>query len=603
VFAPDFSNRLTVAFVTNLPESELSGSRRLVAIGFIDVVGYSRLMEADEAGTHEVWRSLTESVILPALATHAGEVIKSTGDGFLVVFRSAVEAVRWALKVQTDIASLNEKAGMALRIAIHIGDVVREENDIFGADVNIASRLQEFAEPGGIIVSAVVHERVRSVVEYVAQDLGKKHLKNIRHPVHAFGIRPGEEPSRVRRQPDPTQRQEPSIAVLPLRVLGNASVDPYLAEGMVHDIAESLAGLKDLFVISSSSTVVLANAVNDNNAIGRRLGAHYLVSGTVRRANTRLRLHVELSEVDNHRTRWQDRYDIDESQIFATQDAISSSIARALVPHLRQSELERALRKRPEDLGAYELVLQALHKLFRFREQDFFLARDLLEQAIERDPAYSAAYAWLAYWQIFKYGQGYSQDLDVDSREAQRLSLLALDHNPADPLALAVYGHTLSFLFAEYDRALESFDRAVTFSPSSAIAWGLSSPTHYYIGEVEQAIQRAERALALSPLDPLSFFFQTSLTISHYLSGNFEESIRWGQRTFAANPRYSANMRPLIASLAATERLDEARKVARALLEVEPQFRVSAFMARYPLQDRNALTIYGERLLAADLLD
>jgi class 3 adenylate cyclase/TolB-like protein len=596
--------------ITGVNAPDHGSSRRLAAIVVLDVVGYSRLMEADEGGTHDRWRALCQDTILPSLAASRGQVVKSTGDGFLIEFRSAVDAVRWALGLQERNTGPDPSVAIQLRIAVHIGDIIPEENDIFGSDVNIASRLQEFAEPGRIIVSAAVHDRVHSAVDYAVEELGEIPLKNIKRPVQAFSISaPGTAPARAasprpeRAVPDlhPAEAREASVAVLPLRILGGALIDPYFAEGLVHDIVESLAGVRELFVIASNSTVAIADAGADRAAIGRRFGARYLVSGIIGRAGERLRLFVELSDVESQSVLWKEHHDIQMSELFETQEAISTRIARSLVPHIRMSELQRALRKRPENMGAYDLVLQAMYKLNRFSGHDFQAARELLERAIARDPTYSAAHAWLASWHIFSHGQGVSRDAGEPSLDAQRCALAALEHNPADPLALAVYGHVQAFLFADYESATEAFDRAIAYAPSSAVAWGLSSPTYCYLGEYDAAMKRAHLALSLSPLDPFGFFFQTSLTMAHYLNGDDEEAVRWGKKTLAGNPRYSANMRPLIASLMRLGRDEEARKVAQALLAVEPRFRVTAFVGRYPITDPAVRAAYGDLLLAAGL--
>jgi class 3 adenylate cyclase/TolB-like protein len=571
-------------------------SRRLAAIVVIDAVGYSRLMEADESGTHDRWRLMCRDLILPTVSKNGGRIIKSTGDGFLIEFGSAVAAVRWALELQREFSESSCGEMIPLRIAIHIGDIISEPDDIFGSDVNIANRLQEFARPGHTIISSAVHDRVHSALQYIAEDLGSIKLKNINRPIQAFSIRSAGHADSARQLPLDPLRREPSIAVLPLRVLGSMPIDPYFSEGIVHDVAESLAALKELFVVSSNTTAALAATTTDSPSLTHLLQTRYLVTGTVARAGERLRLQIELSDTETRNIVWKEHYDVESEELFATQDVISSKIARSLVPHLRVSELQRAMRKHPEDMAAYELVLQARHKMFRFEEKDFHAARDLLQKAIERDPRYWAAYSWLACWEIFKIGQGYSTDHDVESREAQCFALKALEYNAADPIALAVYGHTQAFLFGEYDIALELFDRAIFYSPNSAVAWGLSGPAYYYSGDPANAIKRSEYALVLSPLDPFAFFFQTSLTISHYLTSNYDEAVRWGRKTLAMNPRYSANMRPLIASLAASGHPAEALKVAQAMVAIEPHFGVESFINRYPLKSPEVRAQYAQHL-------
>lgn len=583
-------------------------ARRLAAIAVIDVVSYTRLMEADEIGTHARWKTLCAKQIFPGLEKHTGQIVKSTGDGFMIEFRSVVSAVEWALELQASIAAASDENALRLRVAVHIGDIISGEQDIFGSDVNITARLQGFAEPGRVVISSVVHDRVRSAVSYSAEDLGFLELKNINEPVRAYSIGPPRiNPSDTHPvigasdPPIAPSGAEPSIAIMPLRILGGAAINPYAAEGIIHAIADSLAGLKELFVVSSSSTVALSDVAGDKAAIGRRLGARYLLTGVIGTADERFRLHVELSDLETNRTIWREHFNIEIAEIFNTQDTIATRIASSLVPHIRQSELQRALRKKPEHMGAYDLVLQALHRLFRFSLHDFEKAGELLQRAISRDPSYSVAYAWLAIWQIFRLGQGYSRDHDVESREARRLAQLALDNDPFDALALAVYGHTSAFLFGEHEAALDLFERATAYNPNSALCWGLSSSTYVYVGQYEEAIRRAKRAIALSPFDPFGFFFQTSLVMASYFTDDFESAILWGKKTLARHPYYSANMRPLIASLVAVEREDEAAQIAQTLLEIEPEFTVSGFVKRYPIKDKSLMKAYGERLCAAGL--
>jgi adenylate cyclase len=574
--------------------------RRLVAVAVIDVVGYTRLMEQDEQGTHARWMELSKNLIVPKVRAYRGQVIKSTGDGFLIEFRSAVEAVRWGLDLQSILATRESSESLLLRLAIHVADIIPDATDIFGGGVNVVSRLQAYAEPGRIVVSAAVHEQVRSVLEYDSRDLGSLPLKNIARPVQAFAIAPRSSVPRIRSIAQLSSREH-SIAVLPMRRLGDGQVESYFVEGVVHDIVGTLAGLKELFVISSSSTIALTDTAADPVESGRSVNVRYVVSGTLARANDRLRITVQLTEVETRSIIWSGKYDISHGELFTTQDIIASKIAYALLPHLRQSELQRALQKRPDEMDAYDLVLQALYRLYRLHSGQFLSAHDLLKRAIERDSTYAPAYALLASWYMMRIGQGGTLDFAGDSIEALRYASEALDHDSSNPIALAIYGHTLSYLFMEYQRALDAFDRAIASSPSSALAWAYSSPTFSYLGEAQMAIQRAEYSLRLSPLDPYTYWIQTALTLAHYINGTFEEAVRWGRKTMAANPRFTANLRFLIASLVAIGRVDEARAIAKRQIELEPNFSVDVYMARYPLRDEAARQLFAERLIAAGL--
>ena len=309
----------------------------------------------------------------------------------------------------------------------------------------------------------------------------------------------------------------------------------------------------------------------------------------------------ELSEVETRRVLWTDRYDVADSELFVVQDRVASRIANSLLPQLHSSALQRALRKPPESRDAYELVLQAMHRLYRYDPIDMDAARSLLLQATERDPQYALPWALLAKWHIVRIGQGYSTDDVKDSAEAARYASLALDRNATDAMALAIFGHVQSFLFGNFEVALEAFDRAVTGCPNSAIAWSLSSPTFSYLGDGPTAVKRAEYGLRLSPLDPHASFYQTALTLAHYTNGTYEEAVGLGRHTLAMSPRFTANMRPLIGSLVALGRTEEARDVARQMLAVAPQFRVDPFISRYPLSDPARKERLRQELLAAGL--
>jgi tetratricopeptide (TPR) repeat protein len=287
--------------------------------------------------------------------------------------------------------------------------------------------------------------------------------------------------------------------------------------------------------------------------------------------------------------------------LFAAQDAVATRIVYSLLPHLRQSELRRAIRKPPTDMDAYDLVLQAQHRLYRLNDADRAAALELLLRAIERDPSYAMAYALLAHWHVFQVAENRSQDQQRDQQAAARYSAMALDLDPSDPLALAVHGHAVAYLFRQLEAAIEIFDRAIASSPNSPIAWGMSSPTYAYLGDGPTAVARAEYALRLSPLDPYAHIFHGRLGLAHFVNGDMGESVYWTRRSLAKEPRYVGPLRPLIAALAALGRHDEAREAAAQLLALQPDFHVGRFIAQYPIADQKLAADYRAWLLAAGL--
>ena len=576
--------------------------RRLAAIAFLDVVNYTRLMERDEQGTHRRWMSLRTQCIEPRALAGNGRVIKSTGDGILIEFASALDAVRFALETQQELLvharSQNDATKMEIRIAAHLGDIMPEQDDIFGDGVNIAARLLDFADPNGIVVSATIHEQVHHALNYQLVDLGFLTLKNIERRVRAFKIA---SPDLVLSPPAQSRGHVPSIAVLPFRTVGSDPGDRYVSEGITHDLVASLAGLRELFVVSSTSTLAFAETSLDSVTVCRRLGVRYLVAGWLTRGADTIRILVELSDTDSRSVIWNDRFELRTSELFEVQNAIATKIAYSLLPHVHNSELQRALRKPPQNMDAYDFVMQGMYRLYRLTDDDFTAARALLEKAIEFDPTYAMAYALMAKWYILHIGEGRSSDFRADAQKALEMASRALEHNASDPLALTIYGHTKSFLFADYDSALDAFDRAIASSPNSAIAWGLSSSTYCYLGDGPRAIARATHALSLSPLDPYSYFYMSALTNAHYTNGTFDDAIYWGRKTMAAAPRFVANLRLLIASLSAAGKTDEAREVGAALIKLVPNFGVEEFTRWYPLKGAERRALMAERLLMAGL--
>lgn len=564
----------------------------------LDVVGYSTLIEQNEAAAHARWMALRADRILPSVKRHRGEVAADTGDGFLIEFRSVLDAVTWAADLQRRRQRSPPHDGISLRIAIHAGEVIADQGTVFGEDVNIAARLQQYADPGGVILSSAALEHLRGDERPPFEPLGPIQLKNIRKPVfaHRLVLEPGRKASASRIW---AITHQPTIAVLPLRTHEKGRIERHFAEGIAHELVGSLSCFSELFVISSSSALRFQGARTVPTEAGRQLGVRYLLTGSVTKVEDRLRLICELSDLEGHARLWGSRIEVPISDLFVAQEEIAAKVAHHLLPHLRQTEVQQALRKPPDRLDAYDLFLQALQKLYQFGRSDFEQARERLEQALARDPQYGPAHAMLAKWHILDVGQAYASDKQESADAALAASTRAVELNPADPLSLAVHGHCLGFIRGDLDSAAHAFERATIAGPSSSIAWALSSATYSYLGAGSEAISRARYGLRLSPLDPYAFFYEGLLGLAHYFNDDYEEAARICTRVLSGNPLFSANMRPLIASLVALGRLDEARRVAATHARVDPGFRVTRFRQKYPVRDEAKLTTYCERLLAA----
>jgi adenylate cyclase len=579
------------------PVSNLS--RRQAAIIAADVVDYSRLTEAAEVNTHVRLRAIRVRIVDPCIVSYRGQVIRNTGDGFLATFDSAADALACVIEIQREVELAESSEApdrkIRFRIGVNFGDIISEPEDIYGASVNIAARLEQYAPPGGIVVSEKLADVIRSRFDIQADDLGKLNLKNISRPVHAYSLRiPGSDQDvvRVLRGRGRRRTKIPSIVVLPFRTRGENQQDAYFGQGMVDDIIVALASIRGLLVISRTSALSYSSEI-DLQRVGQDLGVRYVLNGSVRRVGNCVRITAELVDVELNSVIWADRYDGHLSDLFELQDRIATRIVWSLAPHVREAELERALRKRPDSMNAYDLVMQAIDLIYRMDFESFSRARALLQQAISLDDSYAVAHAYYALWLSHNVIQGWTSDQEADSQEAARVAAAACTRDPANGFALAIHGHMRSLLFRDYDAGIRIFDQALSAAPGNAMAWTLSSGVYSYIGEADQAIERAERGLRLSPVDTQSYFYLSFLALAHYVNGTYEESLIWAKKSMAANPRLCANMRWLVASLVGSGKLREAREVAQTLMKVQPRFRLSNYEKLCPLKPEIRTKLLG----------
>jgi adenylate cyclase len=459
-----------------------SETRRSAAIAFADIVGYALLMSRDERRTHERWMSLLTEVIRPLTTSHQGRIVKSTGDGVLAEFSNTLNAVKWGQAVQESVGSAQSVTSsldpIALRISVHVGEVIETSDDIYGDDVNIAARLEVHSEPGGLILSGAAYERIRGTTTLPVRDLGFLHLKHLERPVRAFAVDCGIRQRTPRTPPRPDRL--PSIAVLPLESLDSDPANQYFGDGIVEDIIVSLGSLRELFVISRASTISFRGRSPDPREVGLALGVRYVVSGSVRTSPRRIRISVQLSDAQSGVIIWGDRIEASPGDLFEVQDRIVERIVSGIAPHVQAAELQRALRKRPENFSAYDNTLKALALFGTLRKGVFSEAKTYLDRAIGEDPQFAMPLAWSARWRALSVGQGWSEDPDRDRNEAIELCRRAIDLDNQNVLALATYGHYQSYLFHHYDVARVYLDQALAACPSSSLAWMLSSATLSY---------------------------------------------------------------------------------------------------------------------------
>jgi len=567
----------------------MSQTRRLAAILAADVAGYSRLMGADEEGTLERLKALRRELLDPKIAEHHGRVVKTTGDGLLVEFASVVDAVRCAVVVQQAMPERNTGVtadnAIELRIGINLGDVIVEGDDLYGDGVNIAARIEALADAGGVFVSNTVHDQVRDHLPFVFEDLGEQQVKNIARPVRIYRVRDADT-AKSPTSPVPLVLplpDKPSIAVLPFANMSGDPEQEYFADGIVEEITTAISRLHWLFVIARNSSFTYKGRAVDVKHVARELGVRYVLEGSVRKAGNRVRITGQLIDTMTGAHIWADRFDGALDDIFELQDEVASGVVGAIEPKLRQSEIERAARKPTESLDAYDLYLRALAQFHKYTEESIREAIALLTRALAIDPSYAPAAAMIGWCRSVQGWQSRGSVSEAEIAEAVRLGKQAIEagHDDADTLWMAA--NTVSVLAGEHATAASATDRALTLNPNSAHAWMVNGYVFCRRNQPGPAIEAFQRAMRLSPLDPLGYVFSAGLAFAHLAAGGYEEAIVWADRSLREQPRYSPAIRYKVVSCARFGRIEEARDWLGRLLELQPGLTIAKEKAMYRL--------------------
>lgn len=566
---------------------------RRAAVAFADIVGYTTLMSIDPERTHARWMELLFTALRPAANRRGSTVSKSTGDGIVADFPSADHALAWAQEVQAHVARTDrdDLPPLAFRIAIAVGDIEYTEEDVYGPCVNVAARLQEHAPPGGIVLTAEACAGLSAPP--VLEDLGVLQLRNIVQPVRALAFAPAV-PPRVPMRPPPTAHV--SIAVMPFQDPGGHSDAAWFASGITEDIVLSLGSLRDLAVTARAATLAWTGRQLDPCVIGRILGVRYVVSGTVRRAPEQLRLRASLHATEDGECLWSERIEAPLAELFAVQDAIVARVVSGVAPRVRSAELQRALRTKPNSLTAYDLTLRGMYDLDMLQRDRFDAARRQLQLAMGNDPSFAMPVGWLARWHSFAFGQGWSDNPGHDLARWSELASRAIELDPQNPMGHAMLGHYRAYVMHDPVGALGSFDRALGICPSHAPATSMKSGALAYLGRGPEALQLAERALALSPHGPDQHYYRCYMGLAHLVCGNHQTAAQWLRMTLASSPAFNAAHRFLIAALHAQGKRAEARTVAADLMGQDPAFRLRDYAAsRQPF----VASDHAEQLLQA----
>jgi TolB-like protein/class 3 adenylate cyclase/Tfp pilus assembly protein PilF len=593
--------------------------RKLAAIVAADVVGYSRLMGRDESGTLARLRRNRSEHLNPVLTKYGGRLVKLTGDGALVEFASAVDALSAAIEFQQAMAEANSDlsadTALVFRMGLHLGDLIVDGDDLYGDGVNVAARLEGEAPVGGILISRNVRDAVAGRVKATFEDLGGLSLKNIERPIRAFRVHwealdwrtqaatEAQVAPAVALQSSPTPLplpDKPSIAVLPFQNMSGDPEQEYFADGMVEDIITALSRTQALFVIARNSSFAYKGKSPDIRQVGRELGVRYVLEGSVRRAGNRVRISGQLIDALTGVHIWADRIDGGLEEIFELQDLVTSHVVSAISPALERAEIERAKRK-VGNLQAYDFYLRGLAALYRFTEDTSLEALSLFQRAVELNPEFALAYATQAFCHVGRVSMAWDADRAQEATEAERVSRLALSLDRNDARVLGFSGHALRFLGRHFEEGQALLEQAVRTDPNYAWGWAWLGATKNSIGQAEAAIKDLERAFRLSPIDTMIFLPQGQMAISHYLCGHYDEAASWRTIALQSRANHLTALRVLVASHAMAGDIDAARQACSAYQQSDPAARVSNVNVRLTFRRNEDIEKFKEGLRRAGL--
>jgi adenylate cyclase len=577
--------------------------RRLAAIACADVAGYSRMMGADEAGTHAAFKA-HRSAIFPIILNHGGRVVKNTGDGFLLEFPSIVGAIESAIAMQEMMAERNHHLpadrAMQFRLGVHMGDILADEDEVFGDDVNIAVRLEAVAAPGGVAVSAkAYHEASRHLsASFVAA--GSYRLKNIEETVDVWTWQPGGSSTR-----DPEPRNKPIlrpqyrtaiVGVLPFTNLSD-SADEYFSDGLTEDLIHALSLQSFYRVLSRSSTFSFKGKDISTRLIAREIDATYLIRGSVRRAGTKIRVTADLMAPENGEQLWTGRYDRDIGDLFAMQDEITASLSAAIAPEIYRAEASTPGRSSSIDLTAWDRFLRGLSHYYRQTKADFETSITLFREAVALDPALSIARAYLATIQLQGVQYGWIKSTRGLWTEAMELAESSVRLDPGSSFAFAIlsYVHAMQ---GHYEAALDAANKAVELNPYDMGARGVLGLCHLVIGEHRQAIELFSMAVQRGNTDP-RYQWAALNAFSHYLLGQYDASLSWAREALYLNPNHLQVLAVRAAALAQSGRNEEAATATEVLLSHFPGLSVERHLRNFRWKSPADTARYREGLLKA----
>jgi adenylate cyclase len=573
--------------LNNLPKGdggEVSDSRvehRFAVIMCADVMGYSRLMGIDEEGTLAALNAVRRNLFDPTIAEHKGRIVRAMGDGLLVEFNSVVDAVRCAVKVQSEMPQLTEEMPadrrIWFRVAIAMGDVVTDGDLIYGQAVDTASRMEGLADPGGINVTRAVRDQVRDRLSIAFEDLGEHQVKNVARPVRAFRVvmnTPTAAPASTARKKTAARGERPGLVVLPFQNLGGDAEAEFFLDSVAEDLITELARARWFSVVARNTSFSYKGKAADSKQLARELGVRYVVEGSLRKAGNRVRISCQLVEAASGEHLWAERFDGTLEDSFDLQDQITESLIGSVGPVLRGAELERARRKPEASQDVYDLVSRAIPASFAETAEENQEALRLLGLVFETDPDHAFANGLAAWCRQQRHLMNWPGGVDDDREAAKRLARTAISGGDDAPLALAVGGAVRAALTRDRDSALAAVDRATMINPKSAIVLSFDALTRCLCGAYDTALEHAEKALQLSPKEPLIYHAAVALGLACLLTGRFDEAVSHARKAIEGNRNFALPYCVLALGSARLGQLEEAVQAVRQLIAAVPNFRI-----------------------------
>jgi len=555
--------------------------RKLTAILSADVKGYSRLMGEDEVGTIHTLNAYKD-VMVGLIQQHHGRVVDAPGDNVLAEFGSVVDAVQCAVEVQKELktrnADLPENRRMEFRIGVNLGDVVEDGEQILGDGVNIAVRIQNLAEGGGICISGTTFDQVEKKLGFGFEYLGEQTVKNIARPVRVYRVAIAAPP------PHFTTAEKPSIAVLPFVNMSGDPEQEYFSDGITEDIITALSRLHWFFVIARNSTFSYKGKPVDVKQIARELGVRYILEGSIRKISNRVRITAQLINATTGAHLWAEHYDRELTDIFALQDEITQRVTAAIEPKLVEAESVHFQNRSPEDLDAWDLVMRAVGHFWRMTRAENEAAIDMLRLAVQRYPNYAPGQSMLAFVLLVSNHVGWAP-LGKTYQLVAELAHRAAELDDNDPWAHLALGY-LACTARQTDNAVRDFQRALDLNPNFAVAYNFLGRAVAFDGRHEEAIGYIQQALQMSPHDPLIAFFYSGMCVANYFARKYDEAIEWGRKSIQQRPSFIPGHRILCASLAQAGRTEELRAAVARLRELQPDISIAWLKEHVPYTPR-----------------